>query len=202
MRMRSRCFVYRKFKRYFANDHCCWRASFPLRWNSCLTLGFTCCRKPERGTSGGWRQSGASPGWAPELARACALGPPPAVLSPRPPQADGMTPQEPTAWPDTPSARRGRDGVDTAPGPSASRHPPRPARSAPRGPRAPGTSARGHTQAQHGGTAPGLERWALLRARGTETPHGRRAAAALLPRGARVLGTRRLASGSRRPDRV
>src|SRR6266851_7257214 len=30
--------VYRKFKRYFANDHCCWRTSFPLRWNSCLTL--------------------------------------------------------------------------------------------------------------------------------------------------------------------
>src|SRR6266851_8518277 len=29
--------VYRKFKRYFANDHCCWRTSFPLRWNSCLT---------------------------------------------------------------------------------------------------------------------------------------------------------------------
>jgi hypothetical protein len=27
--------VYRKFKRYFANDHCCWCTSFPRRWNSC-----------------------------------------------------------------------------------------------------------------------------------------------------------------------
>ena len=23
--------MYRKFKRYFANDHCCWRTSFPPR---------------------------------------------------------------------------------------------------------------------------------------------------------------------------
>jgi len=23
--------VYRKFKRYFPNDHCCWRTSFPLQ---------------------------------------------------------------------------------------------------------------------------------------------------------------------------
>src|SRR5205085_2595056 len=30
---------------------------------SSLTLGFTCCQKPERGTSRGWRQSGASPCW-------------------------------------------------------------------------------------------------------------------------------------------
>src|SRR4030095_10389331 len=29
-----------------------------------LTLGFTCCRKPQRGTSEDWRQSGASSGWA------------------------------------------------------------------------------------------------------------------------------------------
>ena len=29
--------MYRKFKRYFANDHCRWHTSFPLWWNSCLT---------------------------------------------------------------------------------------------------------------------------------------------------------------------
>lgn len=29
--------MHRKFKRYFANDCCCWRTSFPLRWNSCRT---------------------------------------------------------------------------------------------------------------------------------------------------------------------
>src|SRR5262245_21890616 len=29
-----------------------------------ITPGFTCCRKPQRRRSEGWRQSGASPGWA------------------------------------------------------------------------------------------------------------------------------------------
>src|SRR6266851_1854634 len=51
--------AYRKFKRYLANDHCCWRTSFLLRWNACLTLALSRCRKPQR--SGGWRQSAAVP---------------------------------------------------------------------------------------------------------------------------------------------
>ena len=33
--------VYRKFNRYFANDNCCRRTSFPLQWNSCLTTEFS-----------------------------------------------------------------------------------------------------------------------------------------------------------------
>jgi hypothetical protein len=36
------------------------------------TLGFSCCRKPERGTSGGWRQSAANPCWALVVAQGCA----------------------------------------------------------------------------------------------------------------------------------
>src|SRR5712691_2386319 len=39
-----------------------------------LTLGFTCCRKPQRRRSEGWRQSGASPCWALDLARGCTVG--------------------------------------------------------------------------------------------------------------------------------
>src|SRR5206468_11070053 len=34
----ARVGAHRKFKRHFANDQCCWRTSFPLRWNSCLTM--------------------------------------------------------------------------------------------------------------------------------------------------------------------
>ena len=51
--------IARKCKRYFANDHCCWRTSFPLRWNLSLTLALTCCRKPEQRV--GFWQSGAAP---------------------------------------------------------------------------------------------------------------------------------------------
>ena len=34
----ARVGTYGKFKRHFTNDHCCWRTSFPLQWNSCLTM--------------------------------------------------------------------------------------------------------------------------------------------------------------------
>ena len=47
--------AYRKFKRYFANDHCCFSRglpSFPLRWNSGRTLPVSCGPQPPRpGTS-------------------------------------------------------------------------------------------------------------------------------------------------------
>src|SRR5262249_5408951 len=33
-------------------------------WTEHRTLALTCCRKPQRGTSGGWRQSGAVHCWA------------------------------------------------------------------------------------------------------------------------------------------
>ncbi|MGH8065234.1 MAG: hypothetical protein ACRERE_08340 [Candidatus Entotheonellia bacterium] len=56
--------VYRKFKRYFANDHCCRRTSFPLRWNSCRTLAVSRARKLKRSVS--CRASAPVPGSAGE----------------------------------------------------------------------------------------------------------------------------------------
>jgi len=77
--------------------------------------------------------------------------------------------------------RTGARGLDIASAPSASRHPPCPARSAPREPRTPVTRARGHPQAPRGGAAPGLARRTPPRAGGTETPRGRRATTAPPP---------------------
>jgi hypothetical protein len=64
-----------------------------------LTLGFTCGRKPERGTSGGWRPSGASPCWALVLASAVALPPrrPPPTTTRRTPSPRLGSPPPP--WP-------------------------------------------------------------------------------------------------------
>ncbi len=67
------------------------------------TLGFTCCRKPQRRRSEGWRQSGASPGWALVLVWGFAL-------------------DAPSRWPPapTPNARCGIElpGPGATPGPA------------------------------------------------------------------------------------
>ncbi len=142
-----------------------------------LTLALTCCRKPERRRSGGWRQSGASPCWALELARACALVTPPAVFPPRPPQDDVSAPREPTAWPDTPTSRRCRGRLDTASGPSASRYPPATRRVPPGAPHEGHPLLRpAHAATPRSSTAGRHQAWrdgSTTRSCATGTPHGR-----------------------------
>ncbi len=106
-----------------------------------LTLGVSCCWKPERGTSGGWKQSAARPCWAQGLVRGCAVETPPADR----PQDAVRTPWEPTAVPDTHTSRRFQVVRDPASGASPARHPPRPARRDPRGPPAPAARVRAAT---------------------------------------------------------
>ena len=140
-----------------------------------LTLGFRRARKPERGTSGGWRQSGASPCWALVVAETFALTP------------CGL-PARPHTRP-RPAAARGRD---TASGPSAS-HPPPATRLVPIA-----ATHAGHPLRRPAHVATPSSRAERLRqarrasgstpACGTGTPHGRRAAAALRPRRARSVG--------------
>ena len=106
-----------------------------------LTLGVSCCWKPERGTSGGWKQSAARPCWAQGLVRGFAVETPPADR----PQDAVRTPWEPTAVPDTHTSRRFQVVRDPASGASPARHPPRPARRDPRGPPAPAARVRAAT---------------------------------------------------------
>src|SRR5262245_61204063 len=59
--------VFRKGGQLYFEIHWIHLAFSLLRYmNCCPTLSFTCCRKPQRRRSEGWRQSGASPGWARE----------------------------------------------------------------------------------------------------------------------------------------
>ena len=150
------------------------------------TLGVSCCRKPQRRRSGGWRQSAARPCWAPEQARGCAVVTPPADLPPRPPQDAVPAPRQPTAVPDTPTSRRCRMGRDTA---SASPHPPRPVRRDPRGPLAPAPSACAATPRSTAEVRRQTRRaGGATRAGGTGMHYERRGAAALRHRCARAVG--------------
>ena len=88
--------------------------------SECPTLGFSCCRKPERGTSGGWRQSAANPCWALVVAQGFAV----TSRLPRPTPARQTTPPRLGS----PAPRRTRPpwyrgGRDTASAAVAARHP-------------------------------------------------------------------------------
>ena len=142
------------------------------------------------------------------------MGTPPSVHDR--PQDTVLTPREPAALPDTPTWRRFRVVRDTASGSSTARHPPRTATRGPRGPAAP-AAAVGPALACHPAPAPCVTRPPHARAPaastraattrrgaevqrqarrdgdatrscGTETPHGRRAAAPLRPRRGRAVG--------------
>ena len=153
----------------------------PLRWDLGRTPGFTCCRKPQRGTSGGWRQSGASPCWALVLAPGCAWTPRP----PRPTTAHRTTPPR-LGHPPPGRTRppRCRGGQDTASAAVASRHP----ATAPRARGAPPAVA----PTTRDRTAPPRRRLrrgsragtpaTATRLRGTGTPPRHRASRALRPR--------------------
>jgi hypothetical protein len=167
--------------------------------SGCRTLGFTCGRKPERGTSEGWRQSGASPGWALALARARALVTPPAVFPLRPPSDDGSPPPGRTrplrvgaGWGGTPP-RSPRSPATrlVPPGATHEGHPLlRPARTA---------TPKSRVEVRHEARREG----GAAHAYDPDTPHGPRRSAALRHRRARAWGgPAALAQGARRPDHV
>jgi hypothetical protein len=160
--------------------------------SGCRTLGFTCGRKPERGTSEGWRQSGASPGWALARARARALVTPPAVFPLRPPSDDGSPPPGRTrplrvgaGWGWTPP-RSPRSPATrlVPPGATHEGHPLlRPARTA---------TPKSRVEVRHEARREG----GAAHAYDPDTPHGPRRSAALRHRRARAWGDRRPGLGS------